>query len=388
MSGPTIDRAADQVRLAQEARAAPRPVRALPTLVGNAFRLVWRAAPGELIWTLVVTIGTAVLSVVQVFLGREAISALLASGPGGDDLGPAVASVLGLTAITAVLASSAGLLAQRQRLLAQLVTRATTRQVFDVTAGVPLTAYESARFHTHLLRVQTHGLSRPFEFARGFINLVAGLLTAVALVVALAVIEPLVLPMLLLTGVPLYVVARSNARSEFDLAVAQSPNFRERTFISRLLTSRESAKEVRAFDLSPALRSRWEARYAEYLAALSREVGRRTRMTLFGGALSALLAAGAIGLLLLLVAVDRISLAEAGAAIIALRILATRTQQAATGVGGIYETRLFLEDMEAFLALGSEARSRAGTRGAARALPDRVDTVAARDVSFTYPGAA
>jgi ATP-binding cassette subfamily B protein len=376
----------DLVALAVEARNAKGSFGDFPRIVRAAFGLVWRAAPAELIFTLTLTFGTAVLALAQIYLAREALNALVDTGPGNSNLRPLVVASLALALVSALLSSIGSLQAQRDRLLGQLVTRETTRQMMDVTTGVPLSAYEGSEFHDHLLRVQTHALTRPYELAKGVTNLLAGLVTSVAVLFALLLIQPLLVPALLLTGVPMYIVGRSNARAEFNFSVRQSANFRERSFLTRLLVTRESAKELRAFDLSAALRERWEARFEEYVTDLRSDANERTWLTLVGAAGSAILAASAILLLMSFVWSGRMTLAEAGAAIIALRMLATRSQQSASGMSAVYGTRLFLEDFDRFLKTPLEAPPEVPGEGGRRAAPRDFSSLQVRNLSFRYPG--
>src|SRR5699024_5479066 len=78
----------------------------------------------------------------------------------------------------------------------------------------------------------------------------------------------------------------------------------------------------------------------------------------------------------------QVTVAGAGAAIVAIRMLATQIQALFAGVQRIFESGLFLEDLRGFLDLAEPAREE--TRGPDA--PAGFGVVAADRVSFTYPG--
>lgn len=61
------------------------------------------------------------------------------------------------------------------------------------------------------------------------------------------------------------------------------------------------------------------------------------------------------GVLLWLVQSGRTSLAGAGAAAVAIRLLSGRIDQVTKGIASLYESSLFLADLEAFVARGAAA---------------------------------
>ena len=77
-----------------------------------------------------------------------------------------------------------------------------------------------------------------------------------------------------------------------------------------------------------------------------------------------------------------IGVAGAGAAIIAIRLLATQVQALFRSVQTIFESGLFLDDLDRFLALGTPALEAADGADA----PRTFSTIRAEDVRFRYPG--
>ena len=82
--------------------------------------------------------------------------------------------IVGLAAAGAVASLSSPVLAQQQRLLGELVQRATYDKVLDVTESVDLLTFEAPEFFDRLQRVQTNALPRPLLVTQGLVQLLGG----------------------------------------------------------------------------------------------------------------------------------------------------------------------------------------------------------------------
>ncbi|MFB9378508.1 ABC transporter ATP-binding protein [Kineococcus gynurae] len=375
---------ADVLDLHRERHRRRRDLRALPALLVEAVRLCRRAAPREFALTLGLQLLGATLLGVQVLVGRWALQEILAGdGKAGTDLRGAVAPLALLAAVALVGSFSGAIRQQRLRLLGELVQRAIWARLLDVSTTVDLTTYEDARFYDRLQRVTTNAISRPLAVAQGLVGIVGGSVGAVGLGVSLWIISPVLLPLLVLAAVPLFLLSRRGGRTEFAFALAQTPAFRVRDYLRQTLTGRDDAKEVRAYGLEEPLRRRYDGLYDDYVGALRAQVRTRIRLALLGNGLTALTVALTLGGLLLLVGRGTLDLADAGAAGVAIPLLGSRLQQLVTGAGNVAESGLFLEDLQAFLAIAPAAAARRPTDPA----PEGFSVLRAEGVGFRYPQA-
>jgi ATP-binding cassette subfamily B protein len=354
---------------------------ALPSLLGSALQLVWSASPRRAVAMLALQVGASLALFGQVLLVDQILSVVLDPDSVRRAVVP-VALLALLTAVTALAASARGLL---QRMLGEMVAREVWRRILDVTQTVELSAYDDHNFHDQAERVQASAASQTQIVVQALVVLVGDALGVLAGTVAVVTIAPTLAPLLLLSAVPLLLVSRVSARSEFVFAVAQSWRDRERSYLQAVLGRREEAKEVRAFSLAPALRRRWEANFQAFLDDLRRHVGRRIRLALFGNLVAAVLTAGALLLALYLVDSGALSIASAGAALVAVRLLGSRVSGAALGVSTIVESSLFLRDLRDFLGRVQVDARQSHRRPPA---PAGFDRITVSDVTFTYPGAA
>lgn len=372
----------DAVDLAVEARHQPRSAGRLWELVRHSVRITWHAGPGLFVATVVLQLGTALVLASQVLVVQAVLQALVDVTTGAATIGNALVPVVLLAGVSATVAVTGALLASQQRLLGELVTRATWRQLLDVAAAVELRSFESAEFHDQLQRVQTNALSRPFALTRGLVGLIGGVSAAIALSVTVVALEPLLLPLMLLSGVPMLVTTRMHSRAEFDFAVAQTPRLRLRDYLALVQTGREEAKEVRAFDLGSTFRRRFERVYSDYVDDLRNHVRRRAGLTALSGIFSATFLAIALVAVVWLVGTGTVTLPAAGAALVAIRALSTQITATFRSVQHVLESGLFLDDLRRFTELGSGAVSdQAGLPA-----PDGFSHLRADHVGFTYPG--
>ena len=183
----------------------------------------------------------------------------------------------------------------------------------------------------------------------------SALAASIGLGITLFLISPVLLPLVVVAGVPLLITSSRESRLEFDFSVRQTPAVRLRGYFTLLQTGRDEAKEVRAFGLAGWLATRFDGLYAAYLHDLRQHVLRRGLLSLVGQLGSAIVLGGTLIALVALIDRGEIGVAEAGAAIVAIRLLASQVQALFRGAQSIFESGLFLDDLSQFLALGETA---------------------------------
>jgi ATP-binding cassette subfamily B protein len=213
----------------------------------------------------------------------------------------------------------------------------------------------------------------------------AGLASAVfavgGLLVALFVLQPLLVPLVLIGYVPLWRATTRTGQRMYSFSFGATPGDRARQYLETVLTRRDPAKEVRAFSLAPMLTDRWRRLYDERIEEIRQRAREHVRRSAFASVGSAALNAVTLGVIVLLLLSERMSVAGAATAAIAIQLVGSRLQSATTGTSGLYENALYLEDFITFLRTPVEER--AGGRPAPRGF----DRLVVSNVSFSYPGA-
>ncbi|MBJ7328674.1 MAG: ABC transporter ATP-binding protein [Solirubrobacteraceae bacterium] len=371
----------DRIAYLQSSVTEPKSLKRLPQLAGRALALAHRSNP-RLFWITTVTqlIAAAMLGL-QVLLGGLAIQAVLEQADGGT-IGPVLAPLIGLAAVTAISGLATSAQALLQRLLGEEVQLLTWTQILDVTTAVPLETFENPEFFDALQRVRTNAVIRPLTMSQGLVQLFGGLVGIAGLTVALVVIHPGLIVIFLLGGFPLWLLSRTTGRLEFRFRAGQTPQLRLRHYLTELLCGRDEAKEIRAFALGPVIYERWRQNYDEYLAEYHQHVRRRLGLATVGAGITTVVMSIAVGLLVWFVVEGTVEIAAAGAALIAIRLLAGRLQQTFSGITDLFESALFLRDYEEFSELSPPPEPH---RGEGTALAPFTE-LRVEHVSFSYPG--
>lgn len=372
----------DSLSLRVAARSEHKSLSRLSRLVRVSLSLVWAAGRGLFITLVILQLVAAGALAAQVLAVEATLEAILAT-QSATDIGRVVWPVLALAGLTALSTVAGVLQAQVQRLLGEAVARSMWQRVLGVSTGVGLRSFESADFYNRLNRVQTSAMSRPNQVTQGLLTVVGALAASIGLGIALVSVSPLLLPLVVIGGIPVLLTSRRESRLEFDFTVQQTPAVRLRQYFTILQTGRDEAKEVRAFGLSRWLLTRFDDLYVRYIDDLGAHVRRRTLLALAGQLGAAVVLALTLLTMVWLIADGQLGIAGAGAAILAIRMLSAQVQTLFRGVQTIFESGLFLDDVHEFFELGRISLE----EDTGDEAPEVFTTLRMEGIGFRYPGA-
>jgi ATP-binding cassette, subfamily B, bacterial len=359
--------------------------RDLPRLIVDSLKLVWGAGKREFLVMSALQLLEALGIVAQLFISKAVLDAVLAAGA-SDDFAAVLPELAALVGITVALDFARAIQVEQTRVLSELVGRQALGRVIDVSTRVDLLAFESPDFYDRLQRARAQGMFRSMQTVNGLLGLVGSVVAAVGIVIALAALQPLLLPLVLLGYVPLWFVSTLNSRDLYRFMHGMTPNERQRHYLERILMGRDPAKEVRSFRLARFLRGRYEHLYDERITELRSLARRRMGRSLLGSLGSAVVTAGTVAVLAWLFVSGRMGFAAAGAAVFGLYQLGGRLRGLYMSATSLYEATLFIRDYSSFLELEPQRWAR---DGAERPAPrGGFQRLTAEDVSFTYPESA
>ncbi|MGW2599501.1 ATP-binding cassette domain-containing protein [Streptomyces klenkii] len=361
----------------------------LPTSLAAALRLGWRCdrravtawAAAQVLSAVTAAVALAATSSVLVRLtsGGIATSADLTARLSAAV--PALLFLVGCLAVRELVGAVGEAMAAR---LAPKVNRVADEEVLAAAVAVDLVAYESPGFEDAL-----EAAGQGAEATRDLMLAAQSLIAATASVVGvggyLAVLHPVLLPLLLLAAAPRGFAAVQAARVEHAAVHRMLSDTRLRSVWRSYTTDRNSAGEVRGFTMGAFLLGR----YREVSARLEREdlaaVHHALRLRLAG-------AVGAgLGLCLVWAAVaaltvsGHVAVAAAGTAVVGVRACTAATATWAQAGARLFRAALYLDDWTRFLDLAAAHRAQRPTAAAPESGPDRISV---RGAGFTYPGAS
>lgn len=367
----------------EEGRKVPKKLTSLPRLLAWAAGILWRSSP-RLVMALVLSrMLNALQAGVLILVGRDALGAIVGGG-GAADLGSA--SVVAASVFFAVSTILATIGAELQLQLGARVQRTTFGLLVDAAGRVELEAYESPEFYDRLSRCETNALVRPSMVGMALIGLPAHLVGMLGVAVALIVVEPLFIPVLLLSIVPFLLIAKFFGRKEFEFATDRVLGDRLRAYLRTVLVGRDEAKEVRAFGSGGEIRSRWSKLYDEYITLYMRQSRRRVFINLLGTFVTIAVAAGWIALIVAMYSSGRASGVDLVAGAAGAGFLLFRIAGLSASMNLLYESSLFIEDFRSFVDLRDRYEVPEVANPAAPP-PEGFSELALENVSFRYPGA-
>lgn len=364
-----------------EEQRADHDLRRFPRVLRSSLALVWRAGRRQFVIAIVLQLIAGVGLAAQLLVGARMLATILEadrSGRGLNDVIPGLLALLAVTAVVGFVTSAQGVVAG---LLGELTGRHAVARLLDIAALVDLEAYESPEFHDRLQRARTAAMGRPQSMAMDLTRLIGSLIGVAGLLVALAALQPLVLPVIVVAYMPLWLATSRNSRDIYRLHWGRTPRERVRSYLDHVLTGKELAQELRTFALAPYLRRRWEQLYDERIAEL-RDINRhRLRRSLTASIAGSVLGAASIFLLVGLLLAGRMSVAAAVAATVAVQQMNGRLNAIAGTTGMLFENSLFINDYDSFLELAPVVQAARPT-GAA---PAGFEVLSVEGLSFSYP---
>jgi ATP-binding cassette subfamily B protein len=186
-----------------------------------------------------------------------------------------------LTRITTILAGLAGVAVASAMLtaVASLISRIHAQVVTDhmhallqaKSVEVDLEYYENARYQDTLHRAQQEAPYRPTSILNALLQFVQDAISLLAMAAILWWLHWGVIPVLMLTAIPYFLVRLQQSNRLFAWERERTPLERKAWYVNMLLTQATAAKEIRLFDLGPRLRQWFQD---------SRSVLRRERIAL------------------------------------------------------------------------------------------------------------
>ena len=348
--GTADDDPAEQSSLLHElnTRRRSKPLRELPKLLGEAVRLVWRAAPHDATIVVTTSVVVGVLTAVQLGLTQRLLQAVLVVDNGGD-LSSVTPELIGFVVVLTVLGVLTLYQGEKKRVLSELVTRYSQRLVAEVAARADLVEFDRPEFHDRLQRSMANASSRPVQVTYGLMGMVMAAFTVAGVVLALAIVQPVLLLLASLLSVRCWAVARRTPRLSYAFDVDETEADRRRSYLLMLLTFKAPAKEVRAYDLEGFLSGYHERLWDERIDRLQAYTSRRVRLGVAGQIINGLLFGAVVALLVYLLSSGRTTVSDAAVAAGAVLLLGQRMGVLIGSVGELYESAFFLGDVQDFL---------------------------------------
>ena len=354
--------------------------------VPRALYLAWEAAPRWTAASAGLLVLQGLLPVATVWLSRSLVNATVAvlrSGADSRNVRAAVVSALLLAAVAVTGEALHSLFAWVKTNQGELVQDYILALVHRKSVEVDLAFYDSPDFFDRLHRAREEAHYRPLALIDSVANLLQNGITLAAMFFVLLSFGPWMPVALAAAALPaLWVVLRYAVR-QHELRLRTTGDDRRSWYYDWLLTSRETASELRLFGLGVHFRAAFDGVRA-HLRDQRLALARGNALAEMAAGIAALTASGAgLGWMFWRALRGAITLGDLTLFYQAFQQALRVVQSLLDNAGQLYYNSLFIGNLFEFLALDSTL--------VAPAKPRPVPTVAASalrfdDLTFTYPG--
>jgi ATP-binding cassette subfamily B protein len=360
-----------------------RMFRRLPRLMRAAWSLAWQASRRTTVAVAALQLAAGVASAVGLISVVGVFDGLLREGPTPERVRAAVPSLLLLvgSAVVRGLLTSAAAAANGR--LSPRVSQAAQMQLLDLTTRVDLSTFDDPGWRDAMERARDRGIDAAQQLVDRAIELGTNLIGLVAAAGVLAVLHPVLLPLLVLAVVPIGWAAVRSARLRHRRLLRLIAVWRRQRMLAELLAAREPAPELRAFTVRGYLLTEVRRLLAISTNEEIRITTRQIRTNLIGTALSSVATGLTYATLLWLLWTGRMELAVGGAAAYAISMGIGKLTELAHSANRVFEQGLYFSDFQGFCDL-SRTRTEPTPGKAAPAL-DR--EIRLDGVTFSYPDA-
>ncbi|MGV9279921.1 ABC transporter ATP-binding protein [Streptomyces sp. NPDC003730] len=353
----------------------------IPAVLGRIVRMCRRTDPRAVHLLLGCQMITGVSAAVLLTATARAMEPVLGDGSAGDRLRGAFPALLVVALAAAFGRCAAALAAYAERRITPRLTTETDSALVEAVCRVEASAYAEDGFADRheaaemgVIRTQvmvTH--------AQRFLSAVIRMVTAGGV---LSVLNPLMLPLLLLAVLPAGAGAVLTARVDYEVHYANIADRNVRGMMRWWATTSKYGDEVRANSMTDYL--------VHWYRSLSDRCDRRTlaaaprtlRIAVLSAAAGGVFLVATWGVLAWLAVSGRVAPAVAATAVIAVQTTLAALSQVVVNGAAVFHTSLYLSDMQAFL---DDAAARAPRRGPRRH-DGPTEQIRLEEVSYRYPG--
>jgi ATP-binding cassette subfamily B protein len=355
-----------------------RALRNIPPLL----LIVWNSGPRVVTASLLCRLAGALIPLAMLAVSKQILDGIQAHFAGrvlSGEFWYLVAAEFVLAALGSLIGRSTGYF---DALLADRFMRYVSLRVMRHASQLDLTSYEDPAFYDRLERARVQGSDR-IAMVQALGTVAQQTIMAVSLSAGIIWFSPWLLVILVLAVVPAFLGESHFAFEGYSLNIRQTPVRRQLDYLRTLGASKESAKELKLFDLSGYLSSEY-SRLSDHIYDENVQLaGRRLR----SGALLSLLSTGAYyGAYAYVIYRTVTGTLSWGS----LQFLAGALAGASSNIQNIFSTfssiadqSLFLTDLVEFLRVKPGIGSKPNALPAPRPIRDGFRF---ESVSFRYPG--
>lgn len=353
----------------------------LPSVLRRITAMAWRTDRGAVLLLLTCQLVTGVSAAVLLAATARAMGPLLGAGTVADRLHEALPALAVVAVASALTRASVAVAEYAERRITPRLTTATDSALVESVCRVEAAAYATDGFSDRQEAAEM-GVTRTHVMVMDAQRFMAALIKMITAGGVLSVLNPLMLPLLLLAVAPAGAGAVLTARVDYEIHYANVADRNVRGMTRWWATTPKYGDEVRANGMTDYILY-WYRALSERVDQRSLAAAPRTlRIALLSSLAGGAFLAATWGMLAWLAVTGRIEPAIAATAVVAVQTTLAALSQVVVNGAAVFHTSLYLSDMQAFF---DDAARRAPKRGP-EAVRAPVEEIRLEEATYTYPG--
>ncbi|MEW2131579.1 ATP-binding cassette domain-containing protein [Streptomyces sp. NPDC005435] len=353
----------------------------LPAVLARIAAMAWRIDRGAVLLLLGCQVLTGGSAAVLLAGTARAMAPILGAGAVADRLRTALPALVVVAGASAAARVSVAVARYAERRITPRLMTVTDTALVEAVCRVEAAAYGVDGFSDRQEAAEM-GVMRTNVMVMDAQRFMSALVRMVTAGAAVTVLNPLILPLLLLAVAPAGIGAVLTARVDYEIHYANIADRNVRGMTRWWATTPKYGDEVRANGMTGYL--------LHWYRALSERVDRRTlaaaprtlRISLLSSLTGGVFLTATWGMLAWLAVTGRIAPAIAATAVVAVQTTLGALSQLVIDGAAVFHTSLYLADMQAFF---DSAAERAPKRGGAL-VEAPVEEIRLDEVTYRYPG--
>lgn len=346
-------------------------------------RLAWSASPRAFIRFFVLGVLNAAMPAAAVYLGATLVNRIAEAHAASQQLYYVLPIVVGLWISASAQRTLSAYLGFGKTLFVRRVELEAEQRLLQQAARIDVSYFDDSDWHDRLARAKRDVAWRPGDLTWSVMGLSGQVVNIVLMTSLLASLHyMLIILAVAATAVSLF-IERRVVTGLYELSLRETPEEREREYVSNLLVQPRSVREIRAHVIEHYLLERHWKLSANLFRIREQAYSSAARSTIITG----LIGGTTLAIAYLFVAARGIAGAiNPGGVVLVIgaftSVSSTLSQMSNTFVT-VDEHSTFLDDYFSFLAI----TSRMSVPACPKRLPEYLISIDFNDVTFTYPGA-
>jgi ATP-binding cassette subfamily B protein len=219
-------------------------------VVAWSLRLTWATSPRTLGWVTLLSASAALMPPATLWLVWRLVDTIGATGASGLGGVGSLWLITLLALVTAAQQVTSTALEGARDLFGYRVAASAQRTLLEHASRVPFDRFDDHAWHDRFQRASDDVSWRPFQVTESLLQLAGTAAGLAGMAGLLALLDPWLIVFALVSGAPLVVLHRANARALYAAWRDVTEIDRGREYAKDVLTRPELAKDVRAYDLS------------------------------------------------------------------------------------------------------------------------------------------